>query len=206
MPTRLLLIRHGATPLTAEDRFAGSSDPPLSPEGLAQAAAASRRLAREPIAAIYASPMRRAAQTAEAIAAPHGLAPIPMPDLREIDHGRWEGLRQEEVLARFAGEHAQWSRDPFTFAPEGGETGLSVLARALPAVRRIVLAHPDRTAAAVSHKGTIRLIVTALLGIDPRRYRDYLAQDLACLNILSFETFDRPRLIVWNDASHCAPR
>ena len=101
---------------------------------------------------------------------------------------------------RFADEHRRWSDDPFTFAPGGGgETGLSVLNRALPALREIVHAHPDQTIAVVSHKATIRLLAAALLGLDPRRYRDRLALDLAAISLFSFETFDRPRLLLWNE-------
>src|SRR5262245_41852100 len=122
MVTRIVLLRHGATALSAQDRFSGSSDPPLSDEGRALAEAAARRLAGEPIVAAYSSPMRRAAETAAIVARGPGVGVVADAALREIDHGRWEGLRQEEVKERFGAEHAAWSADPFTFAPEGGET------------------------------------------------------------------------------------
>jgi broad specificity phosphatase PhoE len=204
MPTLVYLVRHGATALSAEDRFSGSSDPPLSAEGLAQARAVANRLKGEKIAAVYCSPMQRAVQMAAAIATPHRLKPVPIDGLREIDHGHWEGLPQKDVLKRFAKEHKMWSDDPVNFAPEGGETGLSVLNRSLPALRDIVLKHANQTVAVVSHKATIRLLACALLGIDPRRYRDRLALELANIGLMSFESFDRPRMLLWNEQAHGA--
>jgi probable phosphoglycerate mutase len=141
MATRLYLVRHGATELSAEDRFAGATDVLLSPEGEHQARCLSERLAQNRIDAVYASPLRRTLRTAELIAEPHGLAVTPVDGLREIDHGHWEGLRRAEVEERFGEEYAAWEADPFTFAPEGGESGLAVLARALPALRILIERH-----------------------------------------------------------------
>ena len=122
--------------------------------------------------------------------------------LREISHGRWEGLTRQEVEERFADEYVAWETDPFTFAPVGGESGLSVLARALPAVRRIVSAHAGETAMVVSHKATLRLLLSSVLGIDPRGYRDRLDQSPACLNVVDFRDPVRARLMLFNDVSH----
>jgi broad specificity phosphatase PhoE len=202
MTTRLFLIRHGATVLTAEDRFAGATDVELSDAGRAQAAALARRLADDHIVAIYASPLRRTLATAAIIGAPHGLAPIPRDGLREIDHGRWEELRRAEVEAQFAEEYAAWEEDPYTFAPAGGESGISVLARALPVIREIVLEHRGENVVVVSHKATIRLIISSLLGFDARGYRDRLDQSPACLNVLDFKSPVRARLMLFNDVSH----
>jgi len=202
MTTRLFLIRHGATTLAAEDRFAGSIDVELSDEGRAQAAALAERLADDAIAAVYASPMKRTTETAAIVARPHGLEPLPKDGLREINHGRWEGLRRAEVEERFPREYAAYEADPFTSAPEGGESGLSVMARALPVLREIVLAHEGATVAVVSHKATIRLLVASLLGLDSRGYRDRLDQSPACLNILDFKDPSRARLSLYNDTSH----
>ncbi|MEO6601680.1 MAG: histidine phosphatase family protein [Polyangiaceae bacterium] len=202
MTTRLLLIRHGATVLSAEDRFAGATDVALSEEGQNQARALGERLARLELAAVYASPMQRTVTTATFVAAPHQLNLATDPGLREIDHGHWEQLTRREVEQRFPEEYANWEADPFTFAPEGGESGLSVMARALPAIRRIVVANTGKTVAVVSHKATIRLVLCGLLGIDPRGYRDRLDQSPACLNVLDFKDAVRARLVVYNDTSH----
>lgn len=202
MSTRLFLIRHGATVLTAEDRFAGSTDVELSELGRHQARRLAERLADDHLVAVYASPLKRTMMTAAIISDLHGLTPIPSDGLREIDHGRWEGLRRAEVERDFADEYAAWEEDPYVFAPEGGESGLSVLARALPVFRDIVLRHEGQNVAVVSHKATIRLVISNLLGFDPRGYRDRLEQSPACLNVLDFKSPIRARLMVFNDVSH----
>ena len=132
MIARVFLVRHGATPLTADDRFAGSSDVPLGPEGDIQVERLADRLAAAPLAAVYSSPLRRSTATATIVGGPHGLTPVLDDGLREIDHGRWEGLRRDEVQRMFPEEYAAWERDPVNLAPQGGETGEQVLARAFP--------------------------------------------------------------------------
>jgi len=200
MPTRLVLVRHGASELSEGDRYCGRTDAPLSRAGAEQAERTAQHLATERIAACYASPLQRARRTAEIVAAAHKLPIIPEPDLREIDHGHWEGLHQEEVKTRFAAEYGAWSADPLTYAPPGGETGLGVVSRALPALRRIMEEHQNQNILVVSHKATIRLCAAALIGLDPRRYRDRFTLGAGSLSIISFETFDRPRLELWNYA------
>lgn len=204
MTTRLLLVRHGATPLTAENKFSGAVGVDLSDEGRAQAARLAERLAGEAIAAVYASTLSRAVETATIVARPHGLQPAQDPGLCEISHGRWEGLARQEVETRFPEEYAAWEADPFTFAPVGGESGIAVLARALPVIRRIVAAHEGRTVLVVSHKATLRLLLASLLGFDPRGYRDRLDQSPACLNVVDFKDPVRARLMLFNDVSHYA--
>lgn len=204
MTTRLFLIRHGATELSAEDRFAGATDVALSHEGHNQVERLSRRLADDGLTAVYASPLQRTLDTARAVARPHGLTPIAREGLREIDHGRWEGLTRAEVESRYSDEYARWEADPFTFAPDGGECGLDVMARALPVIRRIVEDHPDENVAVVSHKATIRLVISSLLGFDARGYRDRLDQAPASLSILDFRDSVRARLMLFNDVTHYA--
>ena len=97
MTTRLYLIRHGATQLTAEDRFSGAANVYLSEEGQSQAAHLANRLVDDDISAIYASPLDRTMETATILAKPHGLSVSSYDGLREISHGHWEGLTRTEV-------------------------------------------------------------------------------------------------------------
>jgi broad specificity phosphatase PhoE len=202
MATRLYLVRHGATPLTAENRFSGAIGVDLSDEGRAQVARLAGRLKDDSIKAVYTSPLSRTMETASILAGPLGLTPIPRDGLREISHGHWEGLTREEVETLYPGEYPMWDADPYTFAPEGGESGVAVLARALPVIREIVLAHPEQHVIVVSHKATLRLVLSSLLGFDGRGYRDRLDQSPACLNIVDFKDPVRARLMLFNDVSH----
>ena len=202
--TRIFLVRHGATVLTAEDRFAGATDVQLSDEGREQAGRLALRLRGERIGAIYASPLDRTVETARILAHPHALPVQTRDGLREISHGRWEQMTRREVEAQFPDEAAAWDRDPYTFAPQGGESGLAVTARALPVLLDIVQAHPATNVLVVSHKATIRLLLSSLLGFDPRRYRDNLDQLPAALNIVDFKDSAHARLSLFNDTSHYA--
>jgi probable phosphoglycerate mutase len=160
------------------------------------------RLSHEKIVAIYASPLGRTVETASILAAPHKLEIETRDGLREIDHGRWEQMTRREVEEKFPEEAAEWERDPYTFAPVGGESGLQVTARALPILIELVRKHPGENILVVSHKATIRLLLSSLLGFDPRRYRDNLDQKPAALNIVDFKDPVRARLTLFNDTSH----
>ncbi|HEY4640347.1 MAG TPA: histidine phosphatase family protein [Thermoanaerobaculia bacterium] len=202
MTTRIFLVRHGATELTDEDRFAGATDVLLSDTGREQARLLGFRLAGAQLAAVYASPMRRTIVTAELAAEPHALPVSPIDGLREINHGRWEGKTRREVEKEFPDEYSRYEHDPYSFAPAGGETGLAVTARALPALLEVVQRHCDKAVLVVSHKATIRLLLSSLLGFDPRKYRDRLDQSPAALNILDFKDAAHARLTLFNDTSH----
>jgi broad specificity phosphatase PhoE len=202
--TRIFLIRHGATVLTAEDRFAGSTDVELSDEGRQQAQRLAVRLSGENVVAVYASDLSRTLETAGFLAEPHGLKVQARAGLREISHGHWEQMTRQEVEAAYPKEAFEWEKDPYTFAPAGGESGLAVTARALPTLIEIVRAHAGKNVVVVSHKATIRLLLSSLLGFDPRRYRDNLDQNPAALNIVDFKDPTRARLTLFNDTSHYA--
>ena len=202
MTTRLYLVRHGATELSAEDRFAGALDVALSDEGRRQAHRLGARLAAEPIDVAFASPMQRTMDTARLIVAPAGIEVTPVDGIREIAHGRWEGMRRADVERLFPEEYSRYEHDPYTFAPVGGESGLQVTARALPALLRIVEEHCDQRILVVSHKATIRLLLSTLLGFDPRKYRDRLDQSPCALNVIDFKNLTHPRLTLFNDTSH----
>ena len=202
LQTRVFLIRHGATTLTEEDRFAGATDVPLSDEGRRQAHRLSLRLKQEPITAVYASTMSRTLETARILAESYGLEVQQRAGLKEISHGHWEQLTRQEVEERFPEEAAEWEKDPYTFAPAGGESGLAVTARALPVLIDLVRFHPGQNVMVVSHKATIRLLLSSLFGFDPRRYRDNLDQSPAALNIVDFKDPARARLMLFNDTSH----
>ncbi|HEX6086849.1 MAG TPA: histidine phosphatase family protein [Thermoanaerobaculia bacterium] len=205
-PTRIYLVRHGATQLTAEDRFSGAVGVDLSEDGRWQAARLGERLQRQGIDAAYCSTLSRAVETAQIIGGRCGIAPVTTGGLEEISHGRWEGLTRREVEERYADEYAAWEEDPFTFAPEGGESGVAVLARALPVLRRIVTSHAGQRVLVVSHKATIRLLLSSLIGFDERGYRDRLDQAPACLNVLDFRNPAQVRLMLFNDTSHYSER
>src|SRR5436853_751957 len=106
--TRVFIVRHGATVLSTEDRFAGETDVALSDEGREQTRRLAARLSHERITAIFASPLGRTIETAQILAAPHKLEVQPRDGLREISHGRWEGMTRREVEQKFPEEAMEW--------------------------------------------------------------------------------------------------
>ena len=95
------MVRHGATVLSAEDRFAGATDVALSEEGREQTRRLAERLSHEKIMSIYASPLGRTVETANIQATPHKLEVQTRDGLREISHGRWEQMTRHEVEQKF---------------------------------------------------------------------------------------------------------
>lgn len=195
--TRVHLVRHG-TPEGAETRrFIGHLDVPLAPAGEAEARALARRLAGARLAAVYASDLARARRTAELLAAPHGLRPVPLPGLREFAMGLWEGLTAEEIRARDAAAYEAWMADVGRFQFPGGENLAQVAARAWAAFEDIVARHRGEALAVVAHGGPIRAILCRALDLPLDRLLR-LGQDYAALSILEARD-DRWVLRVLND-------
>ena len=205
MTTRVLLVRHGDTEASKGDRFTGAQDIPISKDGRVHASELATRLSRYPLDAIFASSMQRAMETAGFIARVHGFEVIPVPDLREMNHGVWDGKTRPEVSQQFgAAQVAEYDRDPYHFAPPGGESGEAVLRRAVPALQQIVRQQANKTILIVAHKTTNRLLICKFIGIDPSQYRERLAQRPACLNVLDFPNENEAQLLLMNDISHYA--
>jgi broad specificity phosphatase PhoE len=204
MSTRILLIRHGDTPASQDHRFSGAVNVPLSDYGRVHASQLATRLARYPIDAVYASSLQRAFDTAKFIAEVHNLEVTAVPALVEMAHGVWDGKSRDELLKTAPDDVAAFDRDPYHFAPQGGESGEMVLNRAVPAIQQLVRAHPDQKIVVVAHKTTNRLIIAHFLGIDPALYRDKLAARPASLNVLEFYSEDVAQLLLLNDIGHYA--
>lgn len=202
MPTKILLVRHGDTPSSQGGRFTGAQDIPLSQEGRIHATELAVRLARYPLDAVYASSLHRAFETAQAVAHVHGLEVTPVPGLRELSHGIWDGKNRDEILAQWPDQLAEYDRDPYHFRPEGGESGEDVLQRAAPALQDIVRRHPDQEVLVAAHKTTNRLLICYFLGLDPKLYREKLAQRPAALNVLEFPDENHAQLLLLNDIGH----
>ncbi|MGW2050539.1 histidine phosphatase family protein [Streptomyces sp. NPDC001858] len=165
---RIVLWRHGQTGWNREQRFQGTTDIELSPVGVEEARRAARRLAALAPDAIITSSLRRAAATAEQLSSLTRLPVTAEESLREAFTGRWQGLTQDQIVARYAEEYAAWKRgEPVRRG--GGELDTEVAERAAPSVERHAEKLPDGgTLIVASHGGTIRACVGRLLGLDPR--------------------------------------
>jgi probable phosphoglycerate mutase len=163
---RLILVRHAEPDAAMRDRVFGRLDVPLSPEGRARAERVAETLAAEPIAAVYSSPLRRAAETAAPLARSLGLEPVVVDDLREIDFGELEGLTVAEIGERYPAQLG-WMVAPSHAAFPGGESVAAVRERATRAARELAARHAGETAAVFSHSVAIRTIVADVLESAP---------------------------------------
>jgi alpha-ribazole phosphatase len=166
--TRLVLVRHAETEEAARGRCYGRLDVALSPRGLRQAEALAAALADLGLAAVYASPLARALDTARPIAAAHGLGPIVLEALRELDFGEVEGLRYDEIEAQRPELFRGWMDDPAGVRFPGGESLGDLRARALPAAAEIRARHEREAVAVVAHGGVIRVVLADALGLADR--------------------------------------
>ncbi len=185
-PTRLLLVRHGATALTAQRRYSGRGDVPLSDIGLAQARATAARVkALAPsVAAVVTSPLVRCTRTAEVIAATlGGGVPVEVePDLVECDFGEWEGRTFTEVRAQWPDEMDAWLGSTEE-APPGGESFRAVATRVRRVVATLHKTYPESTLVVVSHVSPLKILLRdALAAGDAFLHRLYL--DPAGLSIV----------------------
>ena len=164
------LVRHGRTSWNREKRVQGHSDPPLNPLGRLQAERLAKKLGPATFGAAYASDLRRATQTAEAILHGRQLALGPAPELRELAYGVWEGLAFTEIPERYPGEYAHYMARSLDFEAPGGESMRQLLTRVRAFKERLVTAHPDEDLLVVGHSGSLNALVVSLLGIAAGGY------------------------------------
>lgn len=186
-PTRLLLLRHGQTAMSAQRRYSGRGDPELTELGLEQAAAAAAGIAAVadgPVAAAYTSPLRRTRQTAEPVVAALGIGAQPHDGLLETDFGAWDGLTFAEARDRDPDLHGRWLGDETVPAP-GGESFAQVGQRVAVVREELLAAHPGQTILLVSHVTPIKMLLRQALDAGPSiLFRLHL--DLASLSIAEF--------------------
>lgn len=194
------MVRHAETEWNRLRRVQGVSDIPLNERGHAQAEALGRRLALEPMRAVYSSPLARARQTAEAIAGPHGLSIEILPGLSELHQGDFEGKAFAELIAGHADLLAAFAKDPTHVRIPGGETMAEVQARAWEAFTGVLGRHEAGSVAVVGHNMTNLAILCRFLGMELARFRR-LTQSSTGLTILE-RGAQGLHLRLLNDLSH----
>ena len=152
-------MRHGETDWNRDNRFQGHADPPLNDTGRAQARALATELAGENFAALYTSPLHRAAETAAILASELGLEPVHNAALEEVDVGSWSGLTRDEVEERFPDGYARWLE--YGHGWDDGETYEELGGRVVAGLLNIGARHPDVAVLAVTHGGPIRSALAA---------------------------------------------
>ena len=166
-PTQLALIRHGEVEAAYQRVFGGRIDMNLSPRGHEQAATLAKWLARQPLNAVYASPMKRVQQTLAPFATNNDWSEraVTVPGLREVDFGDWTGLSWDTVSERFGVSAFQWLTELERGGIANAENALTYRGRVEPFIEDILEKHPGENVAVFCHGGVIRMILSILLGI-----------------------------------------
>jgi len=202
---RLLLIRHGESQGNAERRVQGWFDSPLTDTGRDQIRALARRLEKDGwgVTALYASTLRRAAESGEILAATLGV-PLTLDDrLREYGIGLFTGLTWEEIKGRFPDLVAQWEASSRRPSIPGEEGNSAFCTRVVAAFEDIAVAHPaEATVGVVAHGGTFNVYLKHLLGLNIAM-RGPFSFSNAALNVIEWEEWG-PRITLLNDTCHLA--
>lgn len=206
----IILIRHGRTAWNVSEgqgrRFRGIINLPLADEGVTQAEATAHRLADIPLAAVYASPLRRAAHTARVIAELHDLPVQSLPGLASMDYGDWAGQLHADVARRWPDLYRRWHHDPFSVQVPGGDSAADLRERAVVAVHRALACHADgEIVALVSHQIVTKTLVCTLTGLANTMYW-HVRQDLCNLCRIDYDpVHDQFTLVGLNDICHLDP-
>jgi len=201
MTTYVLLIRHGQTAWNREARFRGQTDVPLDETGLRQARATAEYVAaRWSPVAIYASPLRRAMETADALASLRGLTVRPLEGLMDVHFGQLQGMAFSEARARYPDLMLAWRDAPHTVQFPDGESLEVVRQRSTEALREVVGRHEGETVALVAHTVVNQVLLCAVLGLGNEHFWS-VRQDTCAVNLIEWDG-RRYRLALMNDTSH----
>ena len=176
MPTTIVLVRHGETDWNRERRYQGHADTPLNEAGRRQAVELADGLRDEGLTAVYTSPLRRAAETADIVAGRLGLEAEELEALREIDVGDSQGLTVDEVKARFP----ERLDDVWRSGWQNGETHDQLSARVVPALLGLDRTHTGGRVLGVTHAGPIRVALAAAAGLTHEESRSQIGPLANC--------------------------
>ncbi len=200
--THLILTRHGTVAGIDPPRFRGRQELDLDARGHAEAAALARRIASAfSPAVVYASPMKRAQDTAQPVAEACGVPLETLPALQDIDYGRWQGMTHEAVEAAEPALFALWHDRPHLVRFPDGESLQDLLARTADALRHILGRHgADESVVLVGHDSVNRALLMQLLE-QPLSAYWRIAQSPSALSEIRLD-LARPRILRLNDTSH----
>lgn len=198
---KLYLVRHGESAWNVKQLYTGRTDVPLSDLGERQAERLSERLGPWAIAAIYASPLKRAADTARPTAARKKMTLRLDARLKEIHHGAWEGNPANVIREQYADEYLIWRTQPHRLKMPDGESLDDVSVRVASFLQDVLAEHADGNVVVVSHDAVLRVIVMQTLRMGLEHFWRWRF-DNAALSMLERLQDGHFRLALLNDARH----
>lgn len=195
-----MLVRHGESTWNQERRIQGQLDPPLSERGREQASLLAGRFAGHQVTAFYTSDLRRARETAAPIERALEMPAAPLPSLREIALGEWEGKTREELMDGYPDLWAAWTREPDWDLVPRGEGTVNFERRVRQATRRLLEEHPGGEVVCVTHGGVIQAALAAVTGGKARGIFPFVINN-ASLTVLQ-QRDTRTVALTVNDTCH----
>jgi alpha-ribazole phosphatase len=181
--TRLYLARHGQ--VVNDGVYNGHTNVDISAAGEQQMERLRGKLQDKKLAAIYSSDLLRTQRGAQIVASVHNLKPQSCPEFREMNFGRWQGLRYPEVMERFPDDIPGWVADLENFRVPGGESFADARKRAIPKLQELIVLHRGRELAMICHGALNRVILAEAMHL-PMAHLLRIEQDYGCLNIIEY--------------------
>jgi probable phosphoglycerate mutase len=201
MQTDLFLVRHGQTATNQARMVQGWDSEPLNARGRWQAERAGQRLAHAGLVALYASPLRRATETAEIIGRAARLEVTVVAGLREMNTGRASGLHGSQFMVRHPRLWWAWMRDDARLAFPGGDMLSTFYERAAQTINELVARHRGQSIAIIAHGGVISGYLSLLLrGRGSNRLALRLRNGAICH--LRWQDDAQPQMLAFNDTTH----
>jgi len=200
--TTIMLVRHGNTDWNVQEIFRGRADIPLNKTGTKQANFLAKYL--EPVAmkAVYSSPLKRAFETAEIVAAPHHIDTVPCQELIDCDFGKWQGLSHDTVKQIYGAVYSEWLNNPHLTKLPQGETLDDVRKRVTRLADQIIAQHTGAVVL-VSHRVVHKVLICALLGLDNSHFWN-IRLDTCGITTFAYEKSEFV-LVRHNDTSFLKP-
>jgi broad specificity phosphatase PhoE len=204
----VLLTRHGHTDRSEPEQYLGQRiHATLTDRGRNDAEKLAERLEGVAVDRIISSPLGRAVETANILAAKVSATVETDDRLTELDYGAWEGLTVELIDHKFPGERTLYNTDPASHQVGGGESGYEVAARVADLIEGLLTwgleSEGDRTCVLVGHSSLNRVLLATVMGVQLDDYRRRFEQDWASLTVLRWESREEgPKLLLANDQAH----
>ncbi|WP_455793919.1 histidine phosphatase family protein [Clostridium butyricum] len=201
MKTTIMLIRHGETEWNILGKFQGSTDIPLSNEGIRQAFMLKERL-KSDFDYIFSSPLKRAYETAKILCNESGKQVSIAEEIREINFGEWEGLTVKGIAEKYPEIFNEWRNDKREGKFCGGDMStLNASIRAKNCIMEIANKHKGKKIVIVAHGGIIKAGLIGIFEWDMSMYHK-IALGNTCVNTITFNDDMKPALLGLNDTNH----
>ncbi|MBE7722824.1 MAG: histidine phosphatase family protein [Lacrimispora celerecrescens] len=201
---KIYLIRHGQTDWNIQGRIQGSHDIPLNEAGQRQAEQVAKGMDSRRVSRVFSSTLTRAVETAEKIGSRQKAEICSMPQLIEVEFGKWEGMTWEEIMEAYPKEYRLWALNPDEVAPPGGETQDQVISRCAHAIKEILRITGGREdVAIVSHGATIAYLISYMMRNDPD-IESIIVENASITTVNYSPLTEDFMLLEMNDTSHIA--